>query len=105
MYTSYLRVYTGLCQGRQVDERNEVVHTTSTAHVQLPIKHTCNQVIKDESPLPLTDQTNFLSPPGSATANNGAMTKLLITYISTWNTIYALMSALLCYWRPLLSPG
>ena len=79
MYTSYLRVYTGLCHGRQVDERNEVAHTTSTAHLQLPIQHACNQVTKDLSPLPLTDQTNFLSPSTSATANNGAMTKLLIT--------------------------
>ena len=50
-----------------------MVHKTSTAHWQLPIQHTCNQVINDASPFPLTDQTNFLSPTTSATVNNGAI--------------------------------
>ena len=65
-----------LRHGRQVDQRKKVVHKTSTAHFQLPIQHTCNQVINYASPFPLTDQTNFLSPATSATVNNGAMAKV-----------------------------
>ena len=65
-----------LCHGKQVDQREKVVHKTSTAHFQLPIQYTCNQVINYASPFPLTDQTNFPSPPPSATANNGAIAKL-----------------------------
>ena len=38
------------CHGRQVNQRKKVVHKTSTAHLQLPIQHTCNQVINDVSP-------------------------------------------------------
>ena len=38
-------LYNNLCHGRQVDQREKVVHKTSTAHFQLPIQHTCNQVI------------------------------------------------------------
>ena len=65
-----------LCHGRQEDQRRKVVHITSTAHLELPIQHTCNQVINDASPFQSTDETNFLSPTTSATANNGAITKL-----------------------------
>ena len=65
-----------LCHGRQVDQRKKLVHKTSTAHLQIPLQHTCNQVINYASPFPLTDQTNFLSPPASATANNETITKL-----------------------------
>ena len=65
-----------LCHGRQEDQRNKVVHKTSTTHLELPIQHTCNQVINDVSPFQLNDETNFLSPPTSATANNGTITNL-----------------------------
>ena len=80
-----------LCQGRQADQRNKVVHKppqhtcsyqystlagTNTAHLQVPIQHTCNQVINDSSPFQLTDHTNFLSPTTSATENNGAIVQL-----------------------------
>ena len=39
-----------LCHGRQVDQRKKLVHKISTAHLQIPLQHTCNQVINMHHP-------------------------------------------------------
>ena len=56
--------------GRYVYQRGKVVYKTSTTHLQLTI---CTAHL--QSPLPLSDQTNSLSPTTSAPVNNGAITK------------------------------
>ena len=53
-----------------------VSYKTSTAHLKLPTQHNHNQVISHAAPFPLTDQTNFLSPATSATANNAVITEV-----------------------------
>ena len=79
VYTLTVLTYTHsyLCHCRQVDQR-KVVHKTST-YSTLSISNTAHlqsSYINDASPFPLTNQTNLLFPTTSATANNGAITKV-----------------------------